>query len=302
MVSLLITLFTAVTEPAETPPLPDCGPLILRAELRPESFWRGGPVCVSAAVATTFLFDTPLKLDRVVILGKERFGEVLLGERGVTLVPVSGVEPGERFRLTVEFVDERAPSKMEINLVVHPVRATRQVQVYRHARPLEELLAEAQARVQSLEQEVTRLEAEVTRLKAVTGAPSELGDLLTSRFFRPEHGLAAQEISSQITLGERSPLLVEKAWSLHAGAQTAIWLKLFNPGAQAWVGTGGILVGPDGEVEVKLWQAEAIAPGFEQPVVIVPLAPGVRAGIGYELKLWDASGKRVVALGQISFP
>lgn len=302
MASLLIALLTAATEPLEPSPLPDCGPLLSRIELRPESSPGVGPVCVSAGVATTFLFDTPLKPGRLLLQGQERFGEPLLGERGVTLVPRSELEEGERFRLTVEFADGMSPSKIEIILVAHPARAVRQVHVYRHSRPLEELLAEAQARVQSLEREVVRLNQEVTRLKTVTGAPSDLGDLLTSRFFIPDQGLAAQEITSQITLVGKSSLLLEKAWSLHAGMQFAVWLKLFNSAAQGWEAAGGLLVGPEGEIAVKVWQAETIAPGAQQPVVVVPLAASVRAGVRYELRLWNASGKRSIALGELSFP
>jgi uncharacterized protein (TIGR02268 family) len=300
--SLLLVLTTTAPAPTESAPVPECGPLLSRIDLHPESSWKVGPVCIGARVATTFLFDTPLKPHSVVLQQRERFGALLLGERGVTLVSLQDLEPGERFQLVVEFADEQAPRRVEFLLVVHPARATRQVEVYRHARPCEELLVEAQARVQQLTQEVARLDAELKRVRAMTGAPGNLGDLLTSNFLAPGQGLAEQAIDTQLTLESKSTLKLEGARSFRAGPQAALWLALLNSGTQDWEAAGGILVGPEGEVEVKVQQAEAIAPGARQPVIVVPLAPGVKTDTRYELKLWDASGKRVVALGQISFP
>jgi uncharacterized protein (TIGR02268 family) len=302
LVVLLLTLAPTAPESMQSEPLPDCTPSLSRIELHPESPQQLGPVCVGARVATTFIFDTPLKPDSVVLQRQERFGSVLLGERGVTLIALHDLEPGEQFRLRVEFADEQAPKSVEFRLVVHPAHAVRQVEVYRQARPLEDLLAEARDSVQRLTQEVARLDAEVKRLKAVTGAPGDLGDLLLSKFLVPGRGLAERQVITQIAPGGKGTLRLERAWTLRAGTQAALWLELLNSGTQAWEAAGGILVGPEGEVEVKVQQAEAISPGAQQPVIVVPLTPGVKADTRYELKLWDASGKRAVALGQISFP
>src|SRR5262245_10910594 len=132
---MALVAFTLLSQapPAVQPPLlPKCDEVQTRFELAAEPNLQVREVCISRGLATTFVFfGGELQPEGVGLEGAGRFTMVEVGKRSVSLLPSDKLEPGERLKLTVRFAGAEAPITATFLLVVHPARATRQVEVFR---------------------------------------------------------------------------------------------------------------------------------------------------------------------------
>jgi|GEM_PF-3450571 len=88
--------------------------------------------------------------------------------------------------------------------------------------------------------------------------------------------------------------------------RVAVAVELTNPGTLPWTVKGAVLVGKNQEVKPLrlIWQPLPIPPNPEElGVIVVELEMTAREARGpFTLKLWDESEKRVVTLGNVTFP
>lgn len=103
--------------------------------LSAESAWGSIGVCASAALATTFVFDS--EVARVVLQDEAEFRRVDVDEGTLVLVPRRKSRLWTPSRMTVHFAGDAAPASVTFLLVPHPARLARQVEVFRFARPEE---------------------------------------------------------------------------------------------------------------------------------------------------------------------
>jgi uncharacterized protein (TIGR02268 family) len=88
--------------------------------------------------------------------------------------------------------------------------------------------------------------------------------------------------------------------------RVAVAVMMFNSGTQPWTVGDAVLVGKGQELKQvkKVWQRAPIAPDSPTPGEVVVEAEMVEkeARGTFTLKLWDDSGKRLVTLGNVTFP
>ena len=76
-----------------------------------------------------------------------------------------------------------------------------------------------------------------------------------------------------------------------------------NPGSEPWVAVGASLTDSMGErVDLAAFQPVPIAPNQDGNVVVGTEREPGQLTCPCAVKLWDAPGKRVVTLGNITFP
>ncbi|HYO52512.1 DUF2381 family protein [Archangium sp.] len=301
---LAVAFLTGAAEAAERPPLPECDAPKLRVDLTPEATRKALEVCVNPDFPTTFKFNSPLPPGTVVEVQPEnRFAESR-GPQILTFIPREDYLPGERVKVTLRFADGAAPASVTFILVGHPARAVTQVQVFRHARPVEV----CQQEVREARAEARQCQEENARLRAERGRPDGLRGLFDAGLMNRE-GIRSRGLGGKTSSLEGNALTVEEAFSyrtegLEQGGRVAVLVLLSNPGAPPWTVAGAALSGPTGEelTLLPLWHTGPIHPGTEWGQVVVEVeATGEQAKGTYTLKLWDAEG-RTITLGKVTFP
>lgn len=303
-----LALALLVTSPKATEPSPPdaCETASPHIGLMAGSAANPPVVCISPDLSLTLRFDSRLQPGSERLQERERFQEVLPGERTLLLVPPERLVAGERFKLEVCFADGAAPDCATVLLLAHPALGMQQVKVFRQARPVayfQEVAREAQADNQ-------RLRAEVRQLRAERGLPDGLRGVLASGLLTRD-GIACKPLTPSVTEAKENALALDYIQSCRAEGRVAVEVKLRNPGMAAWTAAGAVLRGPKGEVlkPLPLWQPEPIlasAPGaaatdWGRVVVEFPATEAEARGT-YTLSLWDAERQRAVSLGNVTFP
>lgn len=310
-VSLLLSSWVLVlpTNTTVQPLPPDCEDISSSIELLAEPTGPMHAVCISLEQATTFHFDSPLGPGRVELQDSERFVDVLTGTSGITLLPPKDMRPGERFELVVHFPDGAAPASATLTLVGHPAMGTRQVEVFRRKRTVEDYqreYQEARAKLQRCDQDLERMRVE--------SGPGGLVGLLASGGMGPG-GVASQPLTNDVSTLASNALGVQEVTSYRstkphkegeqAWARVAVAVKLTNPGAQPWTAKNAALVsrGREASPVGVVWQGAPILSGENPGLVVVELElPEQEARGTFSLKIWDETGMRLVTLGHVTFP
>jgi uncharacterized protein (TIGR02268 family) len=254
-------------------------------------------VHVSPGLSTTLFFDSALEW--VELQEQERFLQATPSRDGLSLPlrPSREVNAGERLRLKVHFKDGAVPRSADFLLVVHPALADRQVDVFRHPRPVDSMETDL-AKAHEVN---ARLRAENERLRAQRDLPDGLSGLLASR------GMDKAGVVCSGALGIRRPGEAVVGGDLlvcRARGQVVISMSLSNPeGASPWAAQGAKLTGPKGqELRPSVWPRAPIAPGEMRFFYIELRAEDLGTTGPFFLKLWEAEGPRTFTLGNITFP
>jgi uncharacterized protein (TIGR02268 family) len=300
--ALLLALALLAAPAASAQPLPEC-PATLRVEAHAAAPAPPPVVCLSPGQDTVWRVDAALLPGEQ---GLEVTGDgppLPMARRADSFaVPLPDDFPtGARYRLTLRFAGGEAPAALTLEVVVHPALATRQVRVYRHARPAEDLAREAlEARA-----EARQCVEERARLEATCSVEAGLRGLLLRRE-RPEASeFAARDLRKVTTKRKGNALALWKIVAYRAGDYRALVVELTDPGPTPWSAAGARLVGPQGEVLslLPLGQVAPLLPGKALSLVVVELAKVEKLPPGpFTLTLWNEEGKRTVTLGNLSFP
>jgi uncharacterized protein (TIGR02268 family) len=307
---LALVLLTRASASAQ-PRLPDCEASPSRIELSAEPGGKAQEVCISPELPITFRFDSLLVPGSVELQERERFEDMSTGMRSFNLLPPADLQPGERFKVVVRFADGAAPTSATFILVVHPAFGTRQVDVFRHKRTVEDYQRETQEERKKSQQ----LGQELERLRMEKGPGGLAGMIASGLMAVDDQGVKAEDITQGVIEAPRNALRIGKIVSYRATpkpemgdeavVRVAVAMVLHNPGTQPWALEDAALVGK-GEARPMMvsWQSSPISPGDEQPgVVVVDFELTAREARGpFTLKLWDESGKRLVTLGNVTFP
>jgi uncharacterized protein (TIGR02268 family) len=308
---LALVLLTGANAIAQ-PRLPDCEAFPSRIELTAEPTDKVREVCISPERPITFRFDSPLVPGSVDLRGHERFEDVSTGTRSFNILPPADLHPGERFVVAVRFADSAAPTSATFELVGHPALGTRQVDVYRRTRTVEDY----QQEVKEKEVTIRQLRTELERTQGKAGEPG-LTWLIASKLMKLDHtGVKAEEITRHVIL---SPSNALRGWqvfgyrsttSLMIGEENvvrvAVAVMMFNPGTQPWTVGDAVLVGKGQELKQvkKVWQRAPIVSDSPMPgeVVVEADMTEKEAQGTFTLTLWDESGMRLVTVGNVTFP
>ncbi|HEX8698699.1 MAG TPA: DUF2381 family protein [Myxococcaceae bacterium] len=296
-----LSLLASAPAAAELPPLPGCQAIQERIDLLAEPEEKRHTLCISPGIVTTWLFDASLP-PGAIGLDVEAQQEVVLLQAGrlVTLLPSEKLMPGRRLNMMVRFDDGAAPTSIAFELVVHPARAHRQVEVFRRRRTVEsyqQALRVKEAEVQQCHEENAQLRATQGRLDGLRG--------LRSAELMSDLGVAATVLTRSVTSRPGSKVEVLRAVSFRSVERVAVEVELdltALAGGKAWNAEGAALVGPSGrELPVLgVWQEPREA---RSQVVMVEAkaAPGEAQGT-FTLKLWEHGGARSVTLQGVTFP
>jgi uncharacterized protein (TIGR02268 family) len=255
-------------------------------------------VQISPGQPTTLRFDSDVRADGMTLENREHF-EVAPGKRLITLEPSEKMRGARPSTLTVCFEDGAAPVCASFRLIVHPAIGERQVEIFRHPRPVESV----QAELRKTREENSELRAENARLRAEHDRPDGLLGLFASGMVGAA-GIPSQDITRSITKRESNTLRPREVATLRAPGRVAVGLWLENPdAAKSWTPQGAVLVGPRGEVlEATFWPAEPIPSGERRRVWVEVMAPEARTEGRFILKLWEADGQRTFIIGNVTFP
>jgi uncharacterized protein (TIGR02268 family) len=255
-------------------------------------------VQISPGQPTTFRFDSDVRADGMTLENREHF-EVAPGKRLITLVPSEKMRGARPSTLAVCFADGAVPVCASFRLIVHPAIGERQVEIFRHPRPVDSI----QAELRKTREEISELRAENARLRAEQDRPDGLLGLFASGMVGSA-GIPSQDITKHITKRESNTLWPWEVATLRAPGRVAIELWLENlDAAKSWTPQGAVLVGPRGEVlEAAFWPAEPIPSGERRRVWVEVMAPEARTEGPFILKLWEAHGQRTFIIGNVTFP
>lgn len=253
---------------------------------------------MSPGQPTTFLFDSDLRVNGLMLENRERF-TVAPVERILTLVPSERMRGEAPSRLTVCFVDDDSPACATFRLVIHPAIGERQVDVFRHPRPVESLAAE----LRTTHEENVRLRAANKLLRENGDKWEGLTGPLASRAVG-EMAMPFQFVSKHTTENENNTLALLMAQAIRTADQFSIRLSLENPkGAKPWTPRGVNLIGPRGEhLEVAIWPTEPMLPEEKHYLWIEGVFPNAWANEPFTLKIWEADNQRTFVIGNIAFP
>ncbi|QRK06292.1 DUF2381 family protein [Archangium violaceum] len=289
------------------PRLPDCEASPSRVELPAEPTGKVQEVCISPELPITFRFDSLLVPGSLELQERERFEDVAPGTRSFTLHPPADLQTGERFKVTVRFADGAAPTSATFMLVGHPALGTRQVNVFRHKRTVEDYQKETQEERKKSQQ----LGLELERMRLEKG-PSGLTGLIASGLMVDDQGVKAEDITKGITRPASNALAIRRVLSYRGTTReenvvrVAVAVELVNPGTQPWAFADAALVSKGQEPKpMKVgWQPSPVPPNPKEPgVVVVDFELTAREAQGpFTLKLWDESGMRLVTIGNVTFP
>ncbi|HEX5746108.1 MAG TPA: DUF2381 family protein [Archangium sp.] len=294
---LALVLLTGASATAQ-PPLPDCEASPSRVELPAEPTGEVQVVCISPELPITFRFDSPLVPGSLELQARERFEDVAPGMRSFTLHPPADLQTGERFKVAVRFADGAAPTSATFMLVAHPALGTRQVNVFRLKRTVEDYQRENQEERKKSQQ----LGQELERMRLEKG-PGGLTGLIASGLMAVEdQSVKAEEITKGITLPASNALGILKAISYRSTTRAknvvrvAVAVELVNLGTQPWTLKDAALVGKGQEPKpMKVsWQPSPIQPDpKELGVVVVEWELTAREARGsFTLKMWDEVSAR----------
>jgi uncharacterized protein (TIGR02268 family) len=158
----VLALLAAPPDAAEPPPEDVCETASSRIELTGGPTAKPPPVCLGPGLPITFQFDGLLKPGSVRIEQRERFVDVSVGSRSLTLLPPGNLETGEHFRVEVCFADGAAPACATFVLRAHPGLGMSRVEVFRQPIPV----AYYQQEVREVRVDDQRLREEVRQLRA----------------------------------------------------------------------------------------------------------------------------------------
>lgn len=303
-VVLTLALLAGVPDAAALTTLPDCQAVQARIELPPEPEGKVQTLCISPGIVTTWLFDAPLPPGAVRLEVEER--DVLLVQAGrvVTLLPSEHLLPGRRLNMTVRFGDDAAPVGTTFVLVVHPARAQRQVEVFRHKRTVESY----QQVLKAKEEEAQQCNEENERLRAAQEHPGGLRGLRSAGLMG-EKGVAVRSFPRSGIKPSGNALESQRATSYRSSSRVAVEVRLelrTSVGGTDWEAVGAALVGRGGrELPVlEVWQQAPITPGEKGAsyVMVEADAKPDEAQGTFTLKLWDAGGTRTAILEGVTFP
>jgi uncharacterized protein (TIGR02268 family) len=268
------------------------------------------PVCISPGLPTAFRFDAPLPPGTTVVVEeRKRFGDVSLGDNSITVLPLEDVQPGGRFKATLHFADGAAPSSVSFELVVHPVWAPRKVEVFRHRRTVEDYQQETREE----REKAQRLGQELEHFQREQG-PGGLAGLFAAGVLLPNAtGVLAKNLSEGFTL---HALNAPRMYGVHSyraetpraeGKQrvmrVAVTMRAMNMGTQPWrIHEAALVVKGQETRKVKVWPLAPILPNQEVLLVVETELLEEEARGPFALKLWDASGSRLVTVGNVTFP
>ncbi len=304
---LSLVLFTGAGATAQPHP-PDCEASSSRLELPAELTGKPQAVCISPELSTTFRFDSLLVPGSLELQDPERFEDVAPGKRSFSIFPPADLQPGERFKVTVRFADGAAPTGATFELVGHPALGARQVDVYRHKRTVEDY----QKELQEEREKSQRLGQELERMRLEQGPGGIAGLIASGALVVSDQSTKAEDIERSVIKAPSNALGIHKAISYRFSTRAedvvrvAVAVELTNPGTLPWTVKGAVLVGKNQEVKPLrlIWQPLPIPPNpKESGVIVVELEMTAREARGpFTLKLWDESEKRVVTLGNVTFP
>lgn len=295
--ALLMLLLVGTSAPSQTCPAPgeSEGHCI---ELTADGTHEVSEVQISPGQPTTFRFPSDVRVDEMTLENREYF-EVAPGKRLITLEPSEKIRGARPSTLTVCFADGAAPACATFRLIVHPAIGERRVEIFRHPRPVDSI----QAELKRTREENTELRAEIQRVRAERDRPDGLIGLFASGMVGTA-GIPSQNISRRITTRENNSLQRVRVTTFRAPGRVAIELELDNPeGAKPWTPQGAVLVGPKGELlDATFWPTEPIPSGERRRIWIEMMAPEARTEGPFILKTWEADGRRIFTLGNVTFP
>jgi uncharacterized protein (TIGR02268 family) len=256
--------------------------------------------CISADIATVFSFNADVNRDLVALQGRERFESFVVAGRMIVLKPKSDLAPGERFLLSVSFLDGAAPGSATFLLIAHPALATRQIDVFRHARPVKAY----QQEVQEVRAENAQLRSRVQQFENQALTRGGLADLLANGFVDPKGIKTALLKSLEGTHGDA--LYVAECLSLYAiaGGRAALKLTVSQPGPQEWGIKEIFLVDDHGGVFKPItWLGTGPIPPGNAPYSIILEWQLTRSEIQrpFALLMVGDDG-RTIRVGKIVFP
>jgi uncharacterized protein (TIGR02268 family) len=293
----LLFLVVLQSAPAIQPTAAGCQD-VQRIEL---SLERGSPreICVSPGLLTGFVFDARVTMD---LQDEVRF-DVTRGTTSFSLMPPGDAVAGEQFRLTARFLDGASAVFV---LRVHRGRATRQVEVFHDKRTRESYqheVAQAEARIQQLEQDNEALRLQFEHLRLECGDPRGMRRLIASRSMG-KAGIPAKELSRKTIERSAGVLAVKRGIMYRSDNLVAAEVWLSNPSAEPWTVVTATLVDSKGIPlkGIQLWQdGEFIAPGKTRLVVVeADAGPGEAHG-EVTLTLRE-DGPRGITIPKVALP
>ncbi|RKH59682.1 DUF2381 family protein [Corallococcus interemptor] len=298
----LVVLLGWTVHADELSRLPACDSTQEQIDLPAESNNRVYEVCISPGLATLIVFfSTELKRETLTLEGADQFTMVEVGKRSISLLPSENVVPGERLKLTARFADGDAPASISFVLVVHPARATRQVEVLRQKRTL----ASYQQAEKEKDLQLQQCREETVRLRSECGGPRGLTGLLAAMRM-DKNGVVAKTVTGGVSLHPASALGLRRAISYRASGLVAVEVVLEAPaGSLPWTAAGAELVGPGRRTLRVLppWQSEPIDPSVTDGRVVIETEATEQETRGsFSLKLWNEDGTRSVIVSGVTFP
>ncbi|MCY1015499.1 DUF2381 family protein [Pyxidicoccus sp. MSG2] len=250
-------------------------------------------VHIGPGLTTTVLFDSPIRLDEVVLEGRERFQRLGMSEDHLVLVPSSTFVHGEQLRLEVRFRDDAAPERAAFMLVVDAARVERQVEIYRQPRTAESYRVE----VEELKKGIARLRQEVGRLHQ-TNAPTGGSDSLPATIAR-----VLEVEATPLTFGRQDSSVPASVSEVNVVRLSGRWLALSmilkgERGSGAWTAVEVVLRDARGQAVKALppWQQGPVRPGTSPQVVIMMEDEAALPSGRYTLELWDEGRGQHVTL------
>jgi uncharacterized protein (TIGR02268 family) len=296
---LSFALFASLAQ-VNIPNFTECESASPRVDLLPEKAGAPPKACISANLVTVFSFNVDINRDLVAVQGSERFESFEIAGRMIVLKPKSNLMPGERFLLTVPFLDGAAPVTATFLLIAHPALATRQIDVFRHPRPVEVYQQEAQ----EARAEVAQLKDRLKQLENQATTQSGLADLLTNGIVG-ENGIKARYLRG-LESWHGDVLDVDECLSLHAveSHRVALSLTLSQAQAQEWSIKEIFLADDHGGVfRPFTWLGEGPIPPSHAPykVILEWQLTGSEAARPFTLVVVGNDG-RTVRVDRIVFP
>jgi uncharacterized protein (TIGR02268 family) len=283
-----------------TPSFADCEAAPPRVDLLPETTSAPSKACISASLVTVFSFDTEISRDSVSIQGRDRFEKVEASDSAIILKPKHNLTPGERYLLSVSFLDGAAPESVTFLLVAHPALATRQIDVFRRARPIEA----CQQEVQEARTENAQLRSRVKQFESQALTKGGLTDLIVNGIVR-EEGVKTMRLEDLHGM-HGNALAVRECLSFHAfdSRRVALSLSLAQPQPQEWSIKEIFLADDHGGVfRPFTWLGEGPIPPSNAPyeVTLEWQLKGSEVARSFTLVVVGNDG-RTVRVGRIVFP
>lgn len=282
------------------PSFADCEVAPPRVDLLPETTSAPSKACISASLVTVFSFDTEINRDSISIQGRDRFEKVEASSSVIILKPKHNLTPGERYLLSVSFLDDSAPESVTFLLVAHPALATRQIDVFRRARPIEAYRQE----VQEARTENAQLRSRVKQLESQALTKGGLTDPIANGIVG-EDGVKTKQLWELLGI-HGDALAVRECLSFHAVemGHVALSLRLAQPQPQEWSIKEIFLADDHGGVfRPFTWLGEGPIPPSNVPykVILEWQLKGSEVARSFTLVVVGNDG-RTVRVGRIVFP